>query len=76
MKFYDLLCVLDPNTELRVRVNGFEPRVATANAYIHVSYITPVNYLRVKYISIITKSEQEAHFDGTPTTILNVELES
>lgn len=75
MKFYQLLTVLDPDTQLNVQTLGFPSRIGPAKIFMHGSAISPYNYLRVKRIQIITMSEQQAYIEGTDTSLLSVELE-
>ena len=75
MRFYELLVVLQPDTQLNVHTLGFPSRIGPAKIFIHGTAISPYNSLRVKRIQIITMSEQQAYLEGTQTSLLSVELE-
>ena len=75
MRFYELLVVLEPDTQLNVQTLGFPSRIGPAKIFMHGSAISPYNYRRVKRIQIITMSEQQAYLEGTETSLLSVELE-
>ena len=75
MRFYELLVVLQPDTQLNVRTLGFPSRIGPAKIFMNGTDISPYNYLRVKRIQIITMSEQQAYLEGTETSLLSVELE-
>lgn len=76
MRFYELLVVLHPDTQLNVHALGFPSRIGPVNIFMRGSTISPYNYLRVKRIQIITMSEQQAYLEGTGTSLLSIELES